>query len=65
MRYRAADLRRHGWTPPETLQIEGAERARERDPALGGFAHIRTYGAEGLVADEAARRHFFGEDLAR
>jgi hypothetical protein len=21
MRYRAADLRRHGWTPPETLQI--------------------------------------------
>ena len=21
MRFRAADLRRHGWTPPQTLQI--------------------------------------------
>ena len=43
---------------------EGAALALERDPALGGFAHIRTYGADGLVEDEAARRHFFGEDLA-
>ncbi len=50
--------------PEADRRREGAARARERDPALGGFAHIRSYGAEGLVADEAARRHFFGEDLA-
>ena len=50
--------------PEEDRRREGAERARELDPALGGFAHIRAYGADGLVADDAARRRFFGEDLA-
>ena len=40
-----------------------AERARELDPDQGGFAHIVGRGPDGLVADEAARAHFFGEDL--
>jgi 2-polyprenyl-6-methoxyphenol hydroxylase-like FAD-dependent oxidoreductase len=39
-------------------------RAREQDPTAGGFAMIFSRGPEGLIADEAARRHFFGEDLA-
>jgi 2-polyprenyl-6-methoxyphenol hydroxylase-like FAD-dependent oxidoreductase len=43
---------------------EGHERAKERDPTLGGFATIEARGPDGLVADEAARRHYFGEDLA-
>jgi 2-polyprenyl-6-methoxyphenol hydroxylase-like FAD-dependent oxidoreductase len=43
---------------------ERVARAREVDPTIGGFDRIRAYGADGLVADEAARRHFFGEDLA-
>jgi menaquinone-9 beta-reductase len=43
---------------------EGNERARQHDPTLGGFAAIEPCGPDGLVADEAARRHYFGEDLA-
>jgi 2-polyprenyl-6-methoxyphenol hydroxylase-like FAD-dependent oxidoreductase len=39
------------------------ERARTADPDLGGFASLQTNGPDGLIADEAARRHFFGEDL--
>lgn len=42
---------------------EGVQRAREADPTLGGFAFILTRGPVGLVADEAARRRYFGEDL--
>ena len=42
---------------------EGHERARQHDPALGGFAMLEKCGPDGLVADEAARRHYFGEDL--
>lgn len=38
--------------------------AREADPTAGGYAGIHAFGPDGLVADEAARRHFFGEDLA-
>jgi hypothetical protein len=38
-------------------------RAREIDPTLGGFALLEEIGPDGLIADEAARRHFFGEDL--
>lgn len=38
-------------------------RARELDPTQGGFAAIIALGPDGLVADEAARRHLFGEDL--
>jgi 2-polyprenyl-6-methoxyphenol hydroxylase-like FAD-dependent oxidoreductase len=50
--------------PEADRRRERAERAREYDPDLGGFAHLRAYGADGLVADDAARRHFFGEDFA-
>ena len=42
---------------------EGHERAKEADPTLGGFSLIEARGPDGLVADEAARRHYFGEDL--
>ena len=42
---------------------EGHGRAREHDPTMGGFSAIEVTGPAGLVADEAARRHFFGEDL--
>jgi 2-polyprenyl-6-methoxyphenol hydroxylase-like FAD-dependent oxidoreductase len=42
---------------------EGHQRAKAEDPTLGGFALIEARGPDGLVADEAARRHYFGEDL--
>jgi 2-polyprenyl-6-methoxyphenol hydroxylase-like FAD-dependent oxidoreductase len=42
---------------------EGHARAKQADPTLGGFAFIEQRGPDGLVGDEAARRHFFGEDL--
>lgn len=41
------------------------QRAKELDPTLGGFALIEARGPDGLVADEAARRRYFGEDLAQ
>jgi 2-polyprenyl-6-methoxyphenol hydroxylase-like FAD-dependent oxidoreductase len=49
---------------------EGARRrelnaaAREADPTLGGFATLEACGPDGLIADEAARRVFFGEPSA-
>ncbi|HEU0114298.1 MAG TPA: NAD(P)/FAD-dependent oxidoreductase [Thermomicrobiales bacterium] len=43
---------------------EGQQRAAQADPSLGGFAFLEARGPAGLVADEAARRHFFGDDLA-
>lgn len=42
---------------------EAHERARQADPSMGGFAFIERTGPYGLVADEAARAHFYGEDL--
>jgi 2-polyprenyl-6-methoxyphenol hydroxylase-like FAD-dependent oxidoreductase len=42
---------------------EGHQRARQYDPAVGGFSSMEVNGPAGLVADEAARRRFFGEDL--
>jgi 2-polyprenyl-6-methoxyphenol hydroxylase-like FAD-dependent oxidoreductase len=42
---------------------EGNERARQHDPTVGGFWSLETTGPAGMVADEAARRHYFGEDL--
>jgi menaquinone-9 beta-reductase len=42
---------------------EGHARARQHDPTVGGFHSFEVSGPAGLVADEAARRHFFGEDL--
>lgn len=43
---------------------ERVARARETDPGAGGFAGIYAFGPDGLVADEAARRRFFGEEPA-
>lgn len=40
-----------------------AKRARDADPSAGGFTGIHAFGPVGLDADEAAQRHFFGEDL--
>jgi 2-polyprenyl-6-methoxyphenol hydroxylase-like FAD-dependent oxidoreductase len=42
---------------------EGNARAKEHDPTLGGFELLEARGPDGLVADEVARRHYFGEDL--
>ncbi|HEU0113291.1 MAG TPA: hypothetical protein VFQ80_01370, partial [Thermomicrobiales bacterium] len=39
------------------------ERAREADPTAGGFAGAYACEPDGLTADDAARRDFFGEDL--
>lgn len=67
-------LRQHAiWSAPlmtgvgpeaDALRDRVAE-ARALDPSAGGFAPIFMTGPEGLVADEAARRHFLGEDLER
>jgi 2-polyprenyl-6-methoxyphenol hydroxylase-like FAD-dependent oxidoreductase len=43
---------------------EGHARARQHDPTVGGFSSMEVSGPAGLVADAAARRRFFGEDLA-
>lgn len=51
-------------TGPEIDAIkERIRRARELDPSAGGFAAIFAVGPDSLVADDAARRHFLGEDL--
>lgn len=42
---------------------EGHQRARQADPTLAGFGLIEARGPDGLVADEAARRMYFGESL--
>lgn len=39
------------------------ERAETADPKLGGWNTLEARGPDGLAPDEAARRHFFGEDL--
>ena len=46
----------------DALQERVAE-ARRLDPTAGGFAAIFATGPSGLDASDAARRHFFGEDL--
>jgi 2-polyprenyl-6-methoxyphenol hydroxylase-like FAD-dependent oxidoreductase len=52
-------------TSNEAAQLrEGHERAKANDPTLGGFSFLATNGPDGVVANEAARRHYFGEDLA-
>lgn len=40
---------------------EGHNQAEQHDPTLGGFALIEAQGPDGLVADEAARRMYFGQ----
>lgn len=51
-----------GEGPVGDCRREGHARAKADDPTLGGFATIGRQGPDGLVADETARRHFFGED---
>jgi 2-polyprenyl-6-methoxyphenol hydroxylase-like FAD-dependent oxidoreductase len=48
--------------PTADRRRELAARARESDPSAGGFALIFARGPDALVADEAARRRFFGEN---
>lgn len=49
---------------PEADRLrESHARAEQADPTLGGFAFLEARGPDGLVADEAARRHYFGEDV--
>jgi 2-polyprenyl-6-methoxyphenol hydroxylase-like FAD-dependent oxidoreductase len=50
--------------PEADARRERVARARETDPNAGGFAGIYAFGPDGLVADEAARRRFFGEEPA-
>ena len=42
---------------------EQNKRAEDADPTLGGWNQIEARGPDGLLPDEAARRHYFGEDL--
>jgi 2-polyprenyl-6-methoxyphenol hydroxylase-like FAD-dependent oxidoreductase len=65
-------LREHArWAAPlatetgeeiEALRAQ-IERAREAEPSAGGFASLFATGPDGLHVDEAARAHFYGEDL--
>jgi 2-polyprenyl-6-methoxyphenol hydroxylase-like FAD-dependent oxidoreductase len=67
-------LREHAhWVAPlstdtgpdiDALQVR-IEQARKIDPSAGGFAPIFAIGPSRLTADDAARRHFLGEDLDR
>lgn len=65
-------LRAHAqWVAPLSTEIgphveamrSRIARARELDPTAGGFMGIYGTGPAGLEADEAARRHFLGEDI--
>lgn len=47
--------------PEADARRDRVARAREEDPTAGGFAAIYASGPVGLVADERARRRFFGE----
>jgi 2-polyprenyl-6-methoxyphenol hydroxylase-like FAD-dependent oxidoreductase len=49
--------------PDAGRRRERYQRAAEQDPTLGGFRMLEAIGPDGLVPDEAARRHYFGEDL--
>ena len=51
--------------PEAERRRERRDRAKRADPTLGGFKLIEITGPDGLVANEAARRHYFGEDLSR
>jgi 2-polyprenyl-6-methoxyphenol hydroxylase-like FAD-dependent oxidoreductase len=47
--------------PEADRRRERNAAAREADPTLGGFAMLEARGPDGLIPDEAARRHYFGE----
>lgn len=57
-----ANLVRRGQGAEADRLREGHARATERDPTLGGFALLEARGPDGMIADDAARRHYFGED---
>ncbi|MGB3328926.1 MAG: NAD(P)/FAD-dependent oxidoreductase [Thermomicrobiales bacterium] len=66
-------LRQHAiWSAPLMTDLgpeadalrDRVAAARAIDPSAGGFAPIFMTGPAGLVADDAARRHFLGEDIA-
>jgi 2-polyprenyl-6-methoxyphenol hydroxylase-like FAD-dependent oxidoreductase len=48
--------------PEAEARRKRAERARATDPTIGGFGLLITHGPDGIVADDAARRAFFGEE---
>lgn len=65
-------LREHArWVAPLTTETGAradalraqVDRVREADPSAGGFALLFATGPDGLRVDDAARAHFFGEDL--
>jgi 2-polyprenyl-6-methoxyphenol hydroxylase-like FAD-dependent oxidoreductase len=67
-----ATVREHAKWIAELNMEEGSDleerralvrRARELDSTQGGFAFMYTRGPIGLVADRAARAHYFGEDI--
>ncbi len=49
---------------PLTAPARDTSAPSRQDPSLGGFAYLEGRGPDGLVADDAARRMWFGEDLA-
>lgn len=51
----------HEEGPDAEARRARAARARESDPSAGGFHDVFGRGPDGLVADEATRRRFFGE----
>ena len=60
---RWVSLRNYGVGEAADRAREGHKRAEQADPSLGGFGVIEGRGPDGLVADEAARRMYFGETL--
>ncbi len=61
---RWVSLRNYGQGEAAERAREGHKRAKQADPSLGGFSAIEGRGPDGLVADETARRIYFGEDMA-
>ena len=61
---RWVSLRNYGVGDAADRVREGHKRAEQADPSLAGFGVIEGRGPDGLVADEAARRIYFGEDPA-
>ncbi|MGI8486339.1 MAG: FAD-dependent oxidoreductase [Thermomicrobiales bacterium] len=65
-------LRQHArWSGPLMTDVgieadafrERVAAARAQDPTAGGFSAIFITGPDPLIADDAARRHFLGDDL--
>lgn len=50
--------------PEADARRERAMQAKLADPTRGGFARLDISGPDGLVADDAARKRYLGEDVA-